>query len=244
MHSLTGQKLYCVLQGLDGKQGLVAWATAGLTWAPTSLFWESGITISAFWGRALPHRFAPVHQPIIQLLESVLLSWRYNPSSGSTELQANGMTGGVGSGHTAAFTRRGCDQDTEATILICWPEGNQSPFHSVMQPNWGLHHIHKCKLFAQESRALRWLASVAPYAAIARIQGVFFHANHVCLVMPRLHQSLLDVVVHSAALDKDALVSQVREIAMHMLVWLSKICVVWTIAFATLCQFNNRVGTA
>ena len=162
---------------------------------------------------------------------------------GSTELQTNGVAGGAGSGHTATFTRPGCDQDTEATILICWAEGNWSPpncFHSIMQPNWGLHHPCKSNLFAQESRALRWLASVAPYAAIARIQGVFFHANHICLVMPRLHQSLLDVVVHSSALDKDALVSQVRDIAMHLLVWLWTICVAWAIAFTTLRQFKVK----
>lgn len=70
----------------------------------------------------------------------------------------------------------------------------------------------------QEARSLRWLAGVAPDAGIVRLKAIFSHANHVCLVMPRLQHSLLDVIVHSASWQPDVKVAQVRLVAAHLLV--------------------------
>ena len=70
----------------------------------------------------------------------------------------------------------------------------------------------------QEVRALRWLESVAPSAAIAHLRGCFMFAGHVCLVLPRLYPSLLDCIVESAALNVAAQITQLRDVAFKLLV--------------------------
>lgn len=72
---------------------------------------------------------------------------------------------------------------------------------------------------AQEARALRYLAACAPACAgVARLRGAFAQAGHVCLVLERLHPSLLEYLPGSAALAPPARLAHLRLIGHQLLV--------------------------
>ena len=65
---------------------------------------------------------------------------------------------------------------------------------------------------------MRWMAVRAPFAAVTTLQDYFMHKGQVCLVMDRLHNSLVDVIVKASGWSPDALINQVRNISVHLLV--------------------------
>ncbi|KAL0027254.1 hypothetical protein WJX77_007086 [Trebouxia sp. C0004] len=93
-------------------------------------------------------------------------------------------------------------------------------------------HSHKSKLvvikvlkrhFAaaghKELRALRFLQNreAAWQSGLVKLLSGFTHCGHVCLVLERLHGSLLDYVVHSARLHRSEALHNLRKIAAHLL---------------------------
>ncbi|KAL0047800.1 hypothetical protein WJX82_000227 [Trebouxia sp. C0006] len=93
-------------------------------------------------------------------------------------------------------------------------------------------HSHKRKLvvikilkrhFAaaghKELRALRFLHNreAAWQSGLVRLLSGFTHTGHVCLVLERLHGSLLDYVVHSARLHPSEALHDLRKIATQLL---------------------------
>ncbi len=72
----------------------------------------------------------------------------------------------------------------------------------------------------QELRALRFLHNreAAWQSGLVRLLSGFTHFGHVCLVLERLHGSLLDYVVHSARLHRSEALHNLRKIATQLLV--------------------------
>ncbi len=72
----------------------------------------------------------------------------------------------------------------------------------------------------QELRALRFLHNreAAWQSGLVRLLSGFTHTGHVCLVLERLHGSLLDYVVHSARLHPSEALHDLRKIATQLLV--------------------------
>lgn len=72
----------------------------------------------------------------------------------------------------------------------------------------------------QELRALRFLHNreAACQSGLVRLLSGFTHTGHVCLVLERLHGSLLDYVVHSARLHQSEALHNLRKIATQLLV--------------------------
>ena len=71
----------------------------------------------------------------------------------------------------------------------------------------------------QEARALRYIQARAPECArVVRLLGTFMHAGHMCLVLERLHPSLLDYLSGSATLAPCTRLANLRSIAYQLLV--------------------------
>ncbi|DBA71775.1 TPA: hypothetical protein ACH3X2_011041 [Trebouxia sp. C0005] len=72
----------------------------------------------------------------------------------------------------------------------------------------------------KELRALRFLHTreAAWQSGLVRLQSGFTHCGHVCLVLERLHGSLLDYVVHSARLHRSEALHNLKKIATQLLV--------------------------
>ncbi len=72
----------------------------------------------------------------------------------------------------------------------------------------------------QEMRALRFLHAkeAAYHCGLVRLMSGFTYFGHVCLVLERLHGSLLDYVVHSASLQRSMALHNLRKIAVQLLV--------------------------
>jgi len=72
----------------------------------------------------------------------------------------------------------------------------------------------------QELRALRFLHNkeAAWQSGLVRLLSGFTHCGHVCLVLERLHGSLLEYVVHSASLHRSEALHNLRKIATQLLV--------------------------
>ncbi len=72
----------------------------------------------------------------------------------------------------------------------------------------------------QELRALRFLHNreAAWQFGLVKLLSGFTHCGHVCLVLERLHGSLLDYVVHSARLHRSEALHNLRKIATQLLV--------------------------
>lgn len=72
----------------------------------------------------------------------------------------------------------------------------------------------------QEACALRFLQgrNAAPHGGLVKLSSAFTYCGHVCLVLERLHGSLLDYVVHSASLCKPQALQNLRKIAVQLLV--------------------------
>jgi len=85
------------------------------------------------------------------------------------------------------------------------------PHQSAMQ---NPHHA------MQELRALRFLHNreAAWQFGLVKLLSGFTHCGHVCLVLERLHGSLLDYVVHSARLHRSEALHNLRKIATQLLV--------------------------
>ena len=73
----------------------------------------------------------------------------------------------------------------------------------------------------QEMRALRYLHAhgLASMSAV-KLLGSFMHAGHLCLVLERLHGSLLDYLSHSSTLPSAVQLTNLRQIAFQLLVML------------------------
>ena len=79
---------------------------------------------------------------------------------------------------------------------------------------------------AQEIRVLRYLhAHGPPCMGAVKLLGSFTHAGHLCLVLERLHSSLLDYLSHSASLAPAVQLSHLRQIAFQLLV--RRLCMSW-----------------
>ena len=66
---------------------------------------------------------------------------------------------------------------------------------------------------------LRYLhAHGPPGMSAVKLLGSFMHAGHLCLVLERLHSSLLDYLSYSASLAPAAQLSHLRQIAFQLLV--------------------------
>lgn len=80
--------------------------------------------------------------------------------------------------------------------------------------------------FVQEACALRFLQarSAASDGGLVKLSSAFTYCGHVCLVLERLHGSLLDYVVHSASLCKAQALQNLRKIAVQLLVKPNSCC--------------------
>ena len=73
---------------------------------------------------------------------------------------------------------------------------------------------------------LRYLhAHGPPCMGAVKLLGSFTHAGHLCLVLERLHSSLLDYLSHSASLAPAVQLSHLRQIAFQLLV--RCLCMSW-----------------
>ena len=72
----------------------------------------------------------------------------------------------------------------------------------------------------QEIQALRFLHAqdAAWQCSLVKLLSAFTYYGHVCLVLERLHGSLLDYVVHSAGLQSPQALLNFRKIAVQLLV--------------------------
>lgn len=71
---------------------------------------------------------------------------------------------------------------------------------------------------------LRYLhAHGPPCMSAVKLLGSLTHAGHLCLVLERLHSSLLDYLSHLACLAPAVQLSHVRQIAFQLLV--RRLCV-------------------
>ena len=72
---------------------------------------------------------------------------------------------------------------------------------------------------SQEIRALRYLhAHTPPSMSAVKLLGSFMHAGHLCLVLERLHGSLLDYLSQSSTLTPALQLTNLRRIAFQLLV--------------------------
>lgn len=78
----------------------------------------------------------------------------------------------------------------------------------------------------QEACALRFLQArnAASDGGLVKLSSAFMYCGHVCLVLERLHGSLLDYVVHSASLCKAQALQNLRKIAVQLLVQPNSCC--------------------
>lgn len=68
-------------------------------------------------------------------------------------------------------------------------------------------------------RALRYLHARGPASMSAvKLLDSFMHAGHLCLVLERLHGSLLDYLSHSSTLTSALQLTNLRRIALQLLV--------------------------
>lgn len=68
-------------------------------------------------------------------------------------------------------------------------------------------------------RALRYLhAHGPPSMSAVKLLGSFMHAGHLCLVLERLHSSLLDYLSHSAILAAPVQLTNLRQLAYQLTV--------------------------
>ena len=68
-------------------------------------------------------------------------------------------------------------------------------------------------------RALRYLRAHGPASmSTVKLLGSFMHAGHLCLVLERLHGSLLDYLSHSSTLQPAVQLANLRQIAFQLLV--------------------------
>lgn len=81
----------------------------------------------------------------------------------------------------------------------------------------------------QEACALRFLQArnTASHAGLIQLSSAFTHCGHVCLVLERLHGSLLDYVVHSACLPQPKALQNLRKVAVQLLVCSLVQCTWW-----------------
>ena len=72
----------------------------------------------------------------------------------------------------------------------------------------------------QELQALRFLHATDKCSpnGLVKLLSAFTFCGHVCLVLERLHGSLVDHVVHSAALPRLAALHSLKKIAVQLLV--------------------------